>query len=60
MKPIWQSKTLWVNAIALVALVVQTQTGMVIDPSAQVAILGFVNVILRTITKDAVTWKASK
>ncbi len=58
MKSIFTSKTFWVNVIGIVAIVVQTTTGkLLIDAEAQVAILAVINVILRAITKEPVTWK---
>ncbi|MFH1027692.1 MAG: hypothetical protein V1791_06795 [Pseudomonadota bacterium] len=57
-KPIWLSKTLWVNAIAIAALVVQTYTGYVVDPENQVVALGFINALLRFVTKLPVTWSS--
>lgn len=56
-KPIWQSKTFWVNLIALIALGVQQKWGYVIDEAIQVQILTVVNVGIRMATKDAVSWK---
>lgn len=55
-KLIWQSKTFWLNLIAIVALVLQTYTGFIIDPEKQVVILGIVNTILRFITKTPINW----
>ena len=54
-KKFWQSKTFWVNLISIVALIVQSKTGYVVNPSAQAIALGAVNVALRTVTKSAVT-----
>lgn len=50
-KSFWKSKTLWANAIALIALGVQTQTGFMIPETYQLAILGVVNMVLRIVTK---------
>lgn len=48
---IWYySKTIWVNAIFLIALVVQSQAGFIIDPVEQAAVLTVINLILRSIT----------
>ena len=48
----YASKTLWVNAIAFAALLIQSfGTGFVIAPEEQAGILVIVNVILRIITK---------
>lgn len=55
-KPVWLSKTFWVNIVALCALAVQSFTGFVIDLEAQALILAFVNLVLRIITKSPVTW----
>ena len=50
----WASKTMWLNVLAGVALLVQNFTGFVIDPQAQGAILIIANLILRAVTKGAV------
>ena len=55
-KKIWESKTFWVNLIALVAIVVQTYTGFVVTPERQVEILGVINIILRLVTKKPIEW----
>ena len=52
----YQSKTLWLNLIAAAAGAVQAFTGFVIDIEAQGAILIVLNIILRLVTKTAVTW----
>lgn len=56
-KPWWESKTLWINAIAVVAMMIQSHTGFVIDPEAQIAILGVINLILRAITRTTLDWR---
>ena len=54
---IWESKTFWVNAIAGIAMLAQAVTGKEVLPlAAQGSILAVVNVILRFVTKQAVTW----
>ena len=55
-KKFWLSKTFWVNILALVALVIQSQTNYIISAEAQVSILAVVNMALRLITKKEVTW----
>jgi uncharacterized membrane protein len=51
----WRSKTLWVNVVAGIALLVQSrQYGFVIDAEVQVAILTVINLVLRVITKEPV------
>lgn len=59
-KHILESKTLWVNAIAIVAFFIQRKFGFVIDESIQAQLLGAVNVLLRTVTKEPVRWTKTK
>lgn len=47
----WKSKTLWVNVIAMVAILIQANYGFIIAPEEQIAIITVVNLILRAITK---------
>jgi len=54
-KPFYMSKTLWVNAIAIIVAVVASVTGYDVDPEAQVGVLALVNMILRVITKQGLT-----
>ena len=55
-KPFWQSKTLWVNALAFVALLVQSLgTGFVIGAEEQLGILAVINLILRLVTKTGIS-----
>ena len=56
----FKSKTLWVNAIAFLAILIQSQTGFVIDLEAQGAILAVINVVLRMVTKEPLNWKKDK
>lgn len=49
--PWWSSKTLWVNALAMVALVAQNAFGFVMDGEVQGALLILANLVLRLITK---------
>ncbi len=51
-KKFYQSKTFWVNILSAVGLVVQTQTGFIIDLSIQAIGLTVVNTGLRLITKE--------
>lgn len=54
----WQSKTLWVNGIAVLAVVIQSHTGFVLDIEAQATILAAINIILRFITRQPLnSWK---
>ena len=47
---------MWVNFVAILAIVAQGQFEFLIDPAAQVAILGVLNVILRAITGEELSW----
>lgn len=53
----WASRTLWVNAIAIVGMITQGVTGHVlISMELQATILGVINMVLRLITKTPVVW----
>lgn len=52
----YESKTMWLNLIALVALFLQSQFGFIIDPEAQAAILIVINLVLRAITGNEVVF----
>jgi len=56
MKKWYLSKTLWVNIVALAAIIAQTTTGFIIDPASQAAILAVINLILRAITGEEIDW----
>lgn len=53
----YSSKTLWVNAISLACLGLQSKTGYVIAPELQMELLGIINVVLRVVTKDKIDWR---
>ena len=55
-KKFWQSKTFYVNLLAIVGLVAQDQFGFALSAEAQVSILAAVNVALRLITKEEIVW----
>lgn len=59
MKTWYKSKTLWVNLIAIAAMFLQPVTGLVLDADTQVGILGFINVILRLVTKEQLNWSSN-
>lgn len=58
MKKPWTSKTLWINAIALGAIAVQSQTGYLVTPEVQAAALTVINAVLRVVTKEPLDWSA--
>lgn len=55
-KPFYLSKGMWLNVLAVIALVLQNQYGFVLKPETQIAILGVINLILRIVTKSPVSW----
>lgn len=56
-KPIIESKVMWTNFIALVALILQLATGTeVLNAETQLGILAIINLILRPITSKTVRW----
>jgi len=52
----YTSKTVWVNALAIVAIIAQAEFGFVISPEANASALALLNLILRAITKEEITW----
>jgi hypothetical protein len=52
----YMSKTIWVNGLALAGLVLQAQFGFIFTPETQAFVLSLVNVGLRTVTKEEITW----
>ena len=51
----YTSKTLWLNLLAIAALVAQAEFGYILDAEAQAAILAIINLILRIITKKGLS-----
>ncbi len=51
-----KSKTLWVNALSLLALIIQSQTTFVFDPVVQAEALVIINAALRIVTKGPIKW----
>ncbi len=56
-KKFWFSKTFWMNILAIIVLIIQTQTGFAFSPEAQVSILAVLNIVLRAVTKQPIEWK---
>ena len=55
MKPWYRSRTLWINIIAIIALVAQVQFSFIIDADEQLALLAMINMVLRAITKESLS-----
>ena len=47
-----RSKTLWVNLMALIALIAQLEYGFVIPPGEQASAIVVINLVLRVITNE--------
>ena len=56
MKNFLSSKTLWVNVIALIALILQLVNGFVISAESQIALITVINLILRFFTGTPLTF----
>ena len=54
----WKSKTLWINLIAMVVLIIQAFTGFIILLEEQAAIIIIINLILRAITGEGLTLRS--
>ena len=58
MKPIYKSRTLWANVLAIALIVAQTLTdNQVIPVEYQTVILAVINGLLRYVTTEAVSLK---
>jgi hypothetical protein len=55
-KPWYHSKTVWVNLVAGAALIVQAQYGFLATPELQALALTGINLLLRAVTKEEITW----
>ena len=51
----YTSKTLWVNLLAIVALVAQAEFGYILDAEAQAVMLAVINLVLRIVTKKGLS-----
>ncbi len=55
-KKFWLSKTLWVNVVAGLAIIVQASYGFVVSPEYQALALSLINLGLRKITNEPLVW----
>jgi len=56
-KPFYTSRTLWVNLIALAAIILQLATGKeAFNLEAQASLLAVINLILRLLTNRKIGW----
>lgn len=56
MKKWYISKTLWANAIHVIATLVRAKYGYIMDPELEVALLAGINALLRVVTKEEIIW----
>ena len=56
-KSLYKSKTFWVNLIAMISFLIQHKYGYVVDEAMQMQVLTVVNILLRTISSEGVSWK---
>lgn len=56
MKKWYTSKTIWANVLTLVGTVVLTVTGVAIPVEIVTMTLGAINVGLRIVTKEEISW----
>ena len=52
----FQSKTLWLGIISIIAGIVEVINGQV-STGASISFLGVANIVLRAITSDSIRWK---
>jgi hypothetical protein len=57
MKDWYKSKTLWINVIAIAEIIIRAELGLTLTPEAELAILAGINIALRIITKEEITFK---
>ncbi len=57
MKKWIKSKTLWINVLAIVTLILRAEYGYTLTPEIEIGILGLINIALRAITKEEIVWK---
>jgi hypothetical protein len=61
MKKWYTSKTLWVNFISLLAMVIHGITGVEwLSIEVQATLLSVINILLRVVTKEEISWKTEQ
>lgn len=59
-KPFWKSRTLWINVLSAIGLVLGERDIVPIDGESAALALAAVNIALRLLTKTAITAHATK
>lgn len=57
MKRWYLSKTFWINIVAIGAIIVRAEYGLILAPETEIVILAGINMLLRLITKEKIEWK---
>ena len=57
MKDWYKSRTLWTNLIGIANIIIRAELGLTLTPEAELAILAGINIVLRIITKEEITFK---
>ena len=50
----YHSKTLWLNAIAIIGIIAQMEYGFVLEAATEGVILGAINIAVRAFTKQGI------
>jgi len=53
-KPLYLSRTFWLNLIAIAVMALQSMNGFVISPEEQMAILAVINIFVRLLTREEI------
>ena len=56
MKEYLKSRTIWINIIAVIAIVSAGEFGIILNGTIQAAILAMINIVMRKITNEELVW----
>ncbi len=52
----YTSKTLWANVVLIISILLQMKLGFLIEPEIQALVVTLINIVLRKITKQPLSW----
>ena len=52
----YESKTVWTNIVAGITVAGQMKYGFIISPEVQLLVMSGINLVLRKLTSDPITW----
>ena len=55
-KPLWLSKTFWVNVVTVIAVYSEVNLGIPLDSNTQLVLLALANLGLRKLTNQPISW----